>query len=91
MIASKYPELALVIAWNQPMLKSGKEYVFGASVSTNHISIAPWGDILKTFGPKFEKYEGVRVTKKTIAIPNNWEVDTRLIQSMIAARLKEIK
>jgi uncharacterized protein YdhG (YjbR/CyaY superfamily) len=90
-ITSKYPELELVIAWNQPMLKSGKEYVFGASVSTNHISIAPWGDVLKIYGPKFEKLEGVRVTKKTIAIPNDWEVDTKLIQSMIAARLKEIK
>ena len=73
------------------MLKSGKEYVFGASVSTNHISIAPWGDVLKTFGPKFEKLEGVKVNKKTIAIPNDWEVDMKLIQSMIAARLKEIK
>ena len=90
-ITSRYPDLELVIAWNQPMLKSGKEYVFGASVSTNHISIAPWGDVLKTFGPKFEKLEGVRVTKKTIAIPNDWEVDAKLIQSMIAARLKEIK
>ena len=90
-ITSKYPDLELVIAWNQPMLKSGTEYVFGASVSTNHISIAPWGDVLKNFGAKFEKIDGVRVTKKTIAIPNDWVVDSKLIQSMIAARLKEIK
>ena len=90
-IMSKYPELEMVVAWNQPMLKSGTEYVFGASVSTNHISIAPWGDVLKIYGPKFEKIDGVRVTKKTIAIPNSWVVDTKLIQSMIATRLKEIK
>jgi uncharacterized protein YdhG (YjbR/CyaY superfamily) len=73
------------------MLKKGTEYVFGASVSKNHISIAPWGDVLKSFAAKFEKIEGVRVTKKTIAIPNDWEVDTKLIHSMIAARLKELK
>jgi uncharacterized protein YdhG (YjbR/CyaY superfamily) len=90
-ITSKYPDLELVVAWNQPMLKKGTEYVFGASVSKSHISIAPWGDVLKSFASKFEQLEGVRVTKKTIAIPNDWVVDTKLIQSMIAARLKELK
>jgi len=90
-IRDKFPQLELVIAWNQPMLKSGTEYVFGASVSKNHISIAPWGEVLKDFAPKFEKLEGVRVLKKTIAIPNDWEVDTRLLLAMIAARLKELK
>jgi uncharacterized protein YdhG (YjbR/CyaY superfamily) len=53
--------------------------------------LGPWGDVLKTFAPKFEKLEGVRVNKKTIAIPNDWEVDTRLLLAMIAARLKELK
>lgn len=90
-ITTKYPDLELVIAWNQPMLKRGTNYVFGASVSTNHISIAPWGDVLKTFAPKFEKLEGVRVNKKTIAIPNDWEIDSKLILAMITARLKEIR
>ncbi len=90
-ITSKFPKLELVIAWNQPMLKSGSEYVFGASVSKNHISIAPWGDVLKSFAAKFVKLEGVRVNKKTIAVPNDWEVDVKLLQSMIAARMKEIK
>jgi uncharacterized protein YdhG (YjbR/CyaY superfamily) len=90
-ITSKFPELELVVAWNQPMLKSGSEYVFGASVATHHILIAPWGDVLKTLAPKFEKLEGVKVNKKTIAIPIDWEVNVKLLQSMIAARLKEIK
>ena len=90
-IKTKYPDLELVIAWNQPMLKRGKDYVFGASVATHHILIAPWGDVLKTYAPKFQKLDGVKVNKKTIAVPNDWEVDEKLIQSMIAARLKEIK
>ena len=90
-IKTKYPDLELVIAWNQPMLKQGTDYVFGASVATHHILIAPWGDVLKTFAPKFQKLDGVKVNKKTIAVPNDWEVDEKLIQSMIAARLKEIK
>ena len=90
-ITTKYPDLELVMAWNQPMLKRGTDYVFGASVSTNHISIAPWGDVLKTFAPKFEKLEGVRVTKKTVAVPNDWEVNSKLLLAMVAAQLKELK
>lgn len=90
-ITTKYPELELVVAWNQPMLKSGSDYVFGASVATHHILIAPWGDVLKTFAPKFEKLEGVKVNKKTIAVPNDWQVEVKLLQSMISARLKELK
>jgi uncharacterized protein YdhG (YjbR/CyaY superfamily) len=42
----KYPDLELVIAWNQPMLKSGKHYVFGVSVATKHITIAAMGEDL---------------------------------------------
>ena len=41
-IQKKYPKLELVIAWNQPMLKLGSEYLFGASILKNHILIAPW-------------------------------------------------
>ena len=78
---SKYPELELVIAWNQPMLKKDKSYLFGASASTNHILIAPWNqDVLKKYAPKFKEY---KVNKKTIALPNDWEVDVKLLQAIM--------
>ena len=87
-IQSKYPELELVIAWNQPMLKIEKSYLFGASAATNHILIAPWNqDVLKKYAPKFAEY---RVNKKTIALPNDWEVDSKLLQSMIKDSIKAI-
>jgi len=86
-ITDKYPDLELVIAWNQPMLRKGTFYVFGASVSKNHISIAPWStDVLDKFRPKLTEY---RVTKKMIAVPNNWDVDAKLLQAMVKARLAE--
>ena len=86
-IQDKYPELELVIAWNQPMLRKGTFYVFGASVSKNHISIAPWStEVLDMFRPKLTEY---RVTKKTIAVPNDWEVDVKLLQAMVKARWAE--
>jgi uncharacterized protein YdhG (YjbR/CyaY superfamily) len=80
-IQSKFPELELVIAWNQPMLKLDKNYLFGCSAATHHILIAPWNqDVLKKYTPKFKEY---RVNKKTIALPNDWEVDAKLLQAMM--------
>lgn len=80
-IQSKYPDLELVIAWNKPMLMLGKTYLFGIAPATNHILIAPWDqEVLKKYTPKFEGY---KVNKKTIAVPNDWEVDAKLLQSMM--------
>ena len=80
-IQGKYPQLELVVAWNQPMLKLDKHYLFGCSAATNHILIAPWDlDVLKKYTPKFKDY---KVNKKTIALPNDWEVDANLLQSMM--------
>lgn len=80
-IQSKYPQLELVVAWNQPMLKFDKNYIFGVSVATQHILIAPWNqDVLKKYAPKFSEY---RVNKKTIALPNDWPVDAKLLQAIV--------
>ena len=86
-ITTKYPKAELVIAWNQPMLKSGERYVFGVSTAKNHILIAPWSaKVLKKFAPAFKEY---RVNKKTIALPNDWKVDQKLLCDMVAAGVKE--
>jgi uncharacterized protein YdhG (YjbR/CyaY superfamily) len=91
-IKAKHPELELVIAWNQPMLKKDTHYVFGISTSKNHISIAPWNqEVLARFAPKFAEY---KVLKKTIQIPNDWAVDAsnaKLLQGIITASLKALK
>ena len=72
-ITKKFPDLKLVIAWNQPMLTFDKHYVFGLSVAKNHISIAPWSaDVIEKFTPKLKDYD---VTKKRIAVPSDWKVD----------------
>lgn len=88
-IQAKYPKLEFVIAWNQPMLRMGKNYVFGLSVSKKHILIAPWStDVLQKFTPKLSEYE---VNKKTFAVPLDWKVDAKLLQAMVKARLAECK
>jgi len=88
-ITKKFPDLKLVIAWNQPMLIFDKHYVFGLSVAKNHISIAPWSaDVIEKFTPKLKDYN---VTKKRIAVPSDWKVDEKLLQAMVKARFLEIK
>jgi uncharacterized protein YdhG (YjbR/CyaY superfamily) len=69
------------------MLKIGDTYIFGVSAATNHINIAPWDqDVLKEFTQYFAEY---RVTKKTIALPNDWVVDEKILQKMIKASIKK--
>ena len=87
-IKEKHPDLEVVIAWNQPMLKKDRHYLFGVSTATNHILIAPWNqDVLQAFAPNFADY---KVLKKTIQLPNDWPVDAKVLQSMITASIKAL-
>jgi uncharacterized protein YdhG (YjbR/CyaY superfamily) len=86
-IQTKYPKLELVIAWNQPMLRDCTKYVFGVSASKNYLLMAPWStEVLDAFRPKLTDY---KVNKKTIQIPSDWQVDSKLLQQMVKARLAE--
>jgi uncharacterized protein YdhG (YjbR/CyaY superfamily) len=86
-IQSKYPKLELVMAWNQPMLRDGKRYVFGISATKGYLLMAPWStDVLEEFLPKLEGY---KVNKKTIQIPSDWQIDAKLLNQMVKARLAE--
>ena len=86
-IQTKFPKLELVIAWNQPMLKDGAKYVFGVSTTKNYLLIAPWSsDVLDEFRPRLTDY---KVNKKTIQVPSDWKVDTKLLQQMVKAVIAE--
>jgi uncharacterized protein YdhG (YjbR/CyaY superfamily) len=62
------------------MLKYEKHYIFGISAATNHILIAPWNqDVLRKYAPKFKNF---KVNKKTIALPNDWVVDSKVLQAI---------
>lgn len=88
-IITKYPKAELVIAWNQPMLRIDGHYVFGASASTKRILMSPWSaDVIADFAPKMSD---LVVLKKTIGVPNDWDVDAKLILALVKARLAEVK
>lgn len=87
-IQKRYPKLELVIAWNQPMLKLGTQYVFGVSVLKNYLLIAPTGNgIIEHLS---DALAGYRVNKKTIQVPSDWQVDDKLLRALVEARLAQI-
>lgn len=85
LLQKSFPKLELVIAWNQPMLKNGKRYVFGASAAAHHILIAPWDtEIIKALELRLT---GLVVNKKTIRVPVDWDVDAKLLRDMLALQM----
>lgn len=86
-VTSKYPDMEIVIAWNQPMLKLNGNYIFGISVQTQHILFAPWSkDVLAEFA---DRLFGFKVNKKTIQVPVDWQPDIELLRDIAAARIAE--
>jgi uncharacterized protein YdhG (YjbR/CyaY superfamily) len=82
-----FPDLDMVMAWNQPMLKSGGRYVFGASVAAKHILVAPWdADLLLALAPRLKGYT---VNKKTIRVPLDWNVDSELLRDLVGPQLDQ--
>jgi uncharacterized protein YdhG (YjbR/CyaY superfamily) len=71
------------------MLKLGDEYIFGVSTAKNHILIAPFNaTVFKEFSPYFKGY---KINKKTIGLPNDWQVDSKLLHKLIADAIKYAK
>jgi len=87
-IQKKFPQLELVIAWNQPMLRIGKQTVFGMSASKNHITINPFSkDVLNDHSEKLSKFV---VNKHTFQVPLDWTPNASLLHSLTKQRLKEL-
>jgi len=88
-ISKRYPTFEWVIAWNQPMLRTNGNYVFGISAAKHHLLVAPWGKAaLQELAPKLTEY---KVNKKTIQVPNDWKVNATLLHDLVAARLAELE
>lgn len=88
-IMRAFPSLELVVSWNQPMLKYGKDYVIGISASKNHLTIGPWGtDVIENFSSHFA---GLKTNKKTFQVPLDWKIDTKLLMKIVQYRLDELR
>ena len=88
-IQSKYPKTEVVIAWNKPMLKYKDSYIFGVALAKNHILLAPFdAKILKKVAPLLKEY---KVLKKTVQVPVDWKVDSKLLQAMAKEAISNVK
>lgn len=82
-LTKKRPKLEVVIAWNQPMFKYEGDYVFGISVATSHILIAPFNAaVIDDFRDRLTQY---KVNKKTIQVPPDWKVNASLLNDLVGA------
>ena len=88
-ILEAHPELELVIAWNQPMLRAQNGYVVGVSVAKAHILLNPFSaDVLAELsGSLLKEYD---VKKRTFSVPLDWKVDPVLLTAVVEARLAEL-
>lgn len=88
-IQDKYPNLDLVIAWNHPMLRSEKDYIFGLSSTKSYLLINPFSkDVLDKHIPRLKNY---KVNKHTIQIPFDWKINQSLLVSLVKSRISELK
>lgn len=86
--AAAVPGSEVVIAWNQPMLKLGKDYLFGVTAAKKHLLLLPLGDnIFATFA---KEIEGLTTGKKTIQVPSDWKVDKKFIKGLVLERLAQL-
>ena len=82
-------DLELVMAWNQPMLRMGKAYVLGASLSKNHLTLNTFST--EVLEKHLKKLSGYEVNKHTFIVPLDWKVDGPLLRSMAKVQIAEIK
>ncbi|MEY4226475.1 MAG: hypothetical protein RL190_1232 [Actinomycetota bacterium] len=86
-VTAAYPQLELVLAWNQPMLRDATGYVFGVSALKGHILIAPFDPgALAALRPRLEG-DGYVVNRKTVRVPLDWQVDEALLVDLVGAAL----
>ena len=80
-VAKNNPELELLLAWNQPMFKSGKTYLIGFMPTKKHINLLTITDDAVTHFAK--ELEGYRHGTRSISLPFDWEIDSDLIAKLI--------
>lgn len=88
-IMGTHPELELVIAWNQPMLRTDKGYVFGLSASTHHLSLNPFSSaVLASLADRLADFD---VTEHIIRVPLNQTIGTDILEALVATRMAELE
>ena len=71
----------VVIAWNQPMLKVGDQYIFGVSATKEYLLFGIWNqDVHRQL---VDRFTGLVQLKKTVRLPADWKVDVKLLNDIV--------
>ncbi|MGX7244681.1 iron chaperone [Enterococcus quebecensis] len=83
-----YPQLKIVIKWNQPMFTDHDTFIIAYSTSKKHISVAPETVTIAAFKDEIEK-AGYQHTDNIIKIAWDQEIDFSLLEKMIDYNIHE--
>ncbi|USS92943.1 DUF1801 domain-containing protein [Fructilactobacillus ixorae] len=88
-ITTNFPQLDLVIKYNQPMFLAHGTYIIGLSAATQHYSIGLEGQaITRRFLP-LAKQLGLQYGHKTIRVPYDHPLPTELLRAIITHQLEQ--
>ncbi len=87
-VQGAYPQLECVLAWNQPMFKSGKHYLIGFMPTKKHTNLLTVSETaITTLAPELTGYKhGTR----SISLPFDWTLDPALIARVMTLRAEEL-
>lgn len=87
-ILAEFPELESKISWNVPTIHRKGKYVAGLCAYQHHLTFAPWSPrVMEDFKARLGDFV---VWKNCFQIPVDWEIDRKLVQDLVRARLAEL-
>ncbi|SFG92259.1 iron chaperone [Sporolactobacillus nakayamae] len=89
-VTNKFPHLARVIKWNQPMFTDHGTFIIGFSISKKHLAVSPELAGIERFSADIVQ-AGYDHTKMLIRFPWDRPVDYELLEKMIAFNIADKK
>jgi uncharacterized protein YdhG (YjbR/CyaY superfamily) len=87
-VATRFPNLAPRIAWNQPMFTAHGTFIIGFSVSSHHLAVSPEQVVVERFSDEIRQ-AGYDHSKMLIRIPWDGPVDFALLERIIAFNIED--
>ncbi|HEX7286764.1 MAG TPA: DUF1801 domain-containing protein [Candidatus Angelobacter sp.] len=87
-ILAQFPELESKISWNVPAIHRNGKYVAGLAAYTHHLTFSPWSPrVIEDFKVRLRKFV---LFKNCFQVPVDWDIDKKLVQDLVRARLAEL-
>jgi uncharacterized protein YdhG (YjbR/CyaY superfamily) len=87
-VTKKFPDLAPVIKWNQPMFTDHGTFIIGFSTSKKHMAVSPEHAGIEHFSADIVQ-AGYDHTKQLVRISWDRQVDYSLLEKMIAFNIAD--